>query len=113
MTSKPWSRNARVMVLAPRSGPSSTGLATTTRYGRFIEPRTIRPVHWLAPIASDRHTVAVPRPQLRTPLARAVVPVAGGIAFFAVVALVLWGVASLVSNNGGATNNLASSVFQP
>ena len=58
--------------------------------------------------------MGVQRPELRTPLARAVVPVAGGIAFFAVVALVLWGVASLVSHNGSsATSNLATNVFQP
>jgi hypothetical protein len=39
MTSNPWSRSARVMVFAPRSCPSSPGLATTTRYGRFtIDP---------------------------------------------------------------------------
>ncbi|HSB86892.1 MAG TPA: hypothetical protein VLD86_11305 [Ilumatobacteraceae bacterium] len=54
------------------------------------------------------------RPQLRSPLARAVLPVAGGIAFFAVLALVLWGIAALVSRNGNtATANLASNVFRP
>ncbi|MEO7370890.1 MAG: hypothetical protein ABI949_17955 [Ilumatobacteraceae bacterium] len=54
------------------------------------------------------------RPQLRSPLARAVAPVAGGIAFFGLIALVLWGIASLVSQNGsGATANLASNVFRP
>jgi hypothetical protein len=43
-----------------------------------------------------------------------VVPVLGGIGFFAVVALILWGVASLVSRNGSsATANLASNVFRP
>ena len=42
------------------------------------------------------------------------VPVLGGIGFFAVLALVLWGIASLVSQNGsGATANLASNVFRP
>lgn len=41
-------------------------------------------------------------------------PVAGGIAFFAVLALVLWGIAALVSRNGNtATANLASNVFRP
>jgi hypothetical protein len=40
--------------------------------------------------------------------------VAGGIAFFAVVALILWGIAALVSRNGSsATANLASNVFRP
>lgn len=58
--------------------------------------------------------MVVRRPQLRTPLARAVVPVLGGIGFFAVLALVLWGIAALVSRNGsGATANLASNVFRP
>ena len=58
--------------------------------------------------------MVVRRPQLRSPLARAVVPVLGGIGFFAVLALVLWGIASLVSQNGsGATANLASTVFRP
>ncbi len=40
------------------------------------------------------------RPELRTPFARAVVPVLAGIAFFGVLALFLWGVASYISNNG-------------
>jgi hypothetical protein len=39
-----------------------------------------------------------PRP-LRSPLARAVVPVLAGIGFFAVLALILYGVAVLVSRN--------------
>jgi hypothetical protein len=40
--------------------------------------------------------------------------VIGGIGFFAVLALVLWGIASLVSQNGSdATANLASNVFRP
>lgn len=38
----------------------------------------------------------------------------GGIGFFGLLALVLWGIASLVSRNGsGATANLASNVFRP
>ena len=42
------------------------------------------------------------------------VPVLGGIGFFGLLALVLWGIASLVSQNGsGATANLASNVFRP
>ena len=58
--------------------------------------------------------MVVRRPQLRSPLARAVAPVLGGIGFFAVLALVLWGIASLVSRNGsGATANLATNVFRP
>ena len=58
--------------------------------------------------------MVVRQPQLRSPLARAVVPVLGGIGFFALVALILWGIASLVSQNGSsATANLASNVFRP
>ena len=38
----------------------------------------------------------------------------GGIGFFGLLALVLWGIASLVSQNGSsATANLASDVFRP
>jgi hypothetical protein len=38
--------------------------------------------------------------QLKSPLARAVVPVLGGIAFFVVLALVLWGIAAWISRGG-------------
>src|SRR5207248_908276 len=38
MTSKPASRRARAMTLAPRSCPSRPGLATTTRYRRAGNP---------------------------------------------------------------------------
>jgi hypothetical protein len=57
--------------------------------------------------------VDVRQPQLRSPLARAVVPVLGGIGFFALVGLILWGIAHLVANGGGSTTNLASNVFRP
>src|SRR5215207_2387178 len=36
MTSMPASRSARAMILAPRSWPSSPGLATTTRILRAV-----------------------------------------------------------------------------
>ncbi len=39
-------------------------------------------------------------PELRTPFSRAVVPVLAGLAFFAVLGLVLWGAAAWVSDNG-------------
>src|SRR5205807_9095464 len=42
MTSKPASRRARAMTLAPRSCPSRPGLATTTRYRRSTAPHTRR-----------------------------------------------------------------------
>lgn len=53
----------------------------------------------------------VRQPQLKSPLARAVVPVAAGIAFFAVLGLALWGVAALISGNTDqVTDNLSPSV---
>lgn len=48
------------------------------------------------------------RPQLRSNLARAVVPVLLGIGFIILVGLMLWGVAALTANNSeDATANLA------
>jgi hypothetical protein len=57
----------------------------------------------------------LPRPRpLRTPLARAVVPVALGIGFFGLLALLLWGVASLLSNGSANTTTLlATKTFTP
>ena len=53
------------------------------------------------------------RPQLRTPLARAVVPVLGGLAFFAVLGLFLWGIAVFISHNNTTTaNSFAPTVFE-
>lgn len=43
------------------------------------------------------------RLQLRSPLARSVVPVLGGLAFFAVLGLFLWGVAAFISRNSEKT----------
>src|SRR5262245_17756132 len=54
-----------------------------------------------------------PRPPKST-LARAVLPVVGGLAFFAVLGLVLWGVAALVSGGGSSVRvNLGDNVFEP
>jgi hypothetical protein len=39
-------------------------------------------------------------PQLRSPLARAVVPVLAGIGFFVVLGLIMWGVAAWLSGSG-------------
>jgi hypothetical protein len=40
--------------------------------------------------------------------------VLGGIGFFAVMGLILWGIAHLIANNGSSTTaNLASNVFRP
>ncbi len=47
------------------------------------------------PDAADRRPV-----QLKSPLARAVVPVLGGVAFFVVLALVMWGIAAWISRGG-------------
>ncbi len=52
------------------------------------------------------------RPRLQSTFARAVVPVAAGIGFFALLALGLWGVAALIaSGEGEATENLSVSYF--
>jgi hypothetical protein len=53
----------------------------------------------------------VRQPQLKSTFARAVVPVAAGIAFFAVLGLALWGVAALSSRNTDqVTSNLSPTV---
>jgi hypothetical protein len=52
------------------------------------------------------------RPQLTTPFARAVVPVAAGLGFFAVLGLALWGVAGLVSGKSGQTSARLTPTFQ-
>lgn len=47
-------------------------------------------------------------PELRSPLARAVVPVLGGVLFFVVLGLVTWGIAAFLSNGSTeTTDNLA------
>ena len=54
------------------------------------------------------------RPHLRTPFARAVVPVAGGIGLFVIIGLLLWGAAALLSNGSAkSTNLLSNKTFQP
>src|SRR5918998_4212130 len=45
MTSIPASRRARATTLAPRSCPSSPGLATTTRIRPLIDPRVAGLLH--------------------------------------------------------------------
>jgi hypothetical protein len=50
---------------------------------------------------------------LRSPLARAVVPVLGGIAFFVVLGLVTWGIAAWISGGGAdVTERLAPTRFE-
>jgi len=49
------------------------------------------------------------RPELRTPLARAVVPVIAGIGFFVVLGLFLWGIAAYISGTDEQSTALAPS----
>ncbi|MFM9226217.1 MAG: hypothetical protein ACKOQ1_06270, partial [Actinomycetota bacterium] len=51
-------------------------------------------------------------PRLRCPLARAVVPVLGGIAFFAVFFLGLWVVATTINDRADPGSRIANSVFE-
>ncbi|CAN5539041.1 hypothetical protein BH10ACT2_BH10ACT2_14910 [soil metagenome] len=51
------------------------------------------------------------RPQLQTNFSRAVVPVLGGLGFFGILGLALWGVAAIIANNhDDTTTHLAPSV---
>lgn len=54
----------------------------------------------------------VQRIELKTPFARAVVPVVAGIGFFGLLGLFLWGVAAL-SSGGESSGLLASRTFSP
>lgn len=51
-------------------------------------------------------------PRLRTPLARAVVPVLGGIAFFILFFAGLWVVASVINSRATPTSSVANKVFE-
>lgn len=53
------------------------------------------------------------RPRLQSTLARAVVPVAAGIGFFALLGLALWGVAALISGDDQSTDLLTTRTFRP
>jgi hypothetical protein len=54
-----------------------------------------------------------PRVELRSPVSRAVVPVVGGLALLAAMALTLWGIAAYLSGDGQeASERLAPSRFQ-
>ncbi len=67
--------------------------------------------------SNSRHTGPVSaatarRPRLRTPLARAVVPVLGGIGVIALIGLFTWGIAAYISAGGAETNErLAPRIF--
>ncbi len=55
----------------------------------------------------------MPLPELRSPLARAVVPVLGGIGVFALLGVVTWGIAVFISAGGAErTESLAPSMYQ-
>lgn len=52
-------------------------------------------------------------PEFRSPLARAVVPVFGGIVLFAAIGAITWGIAAYISDGGPeATDRLAPSTFE-
>lgn len=46
-------------------------------------------------------------PELRSPVARALAPILGGIAFFVVLGLVTWGIAGVLAGQSEPTENLA------
>jgi hypothetical protein len=54
----------------------------------------------------------LPKIELRTPFARAVVPVAAGIGFFVVLGLILFGVAHLIARDPEQVTNLGARRFQ-
>ena len=96
--------------------------------GAFHEPQTLRN-HWtISPTARTKpdaslgvarrnpgHTcqngsvVSAPQlPELRSPFARAVVPVLGGVVFFVLLGLITWGIAAFLSSGDTeTTDNLA------
>jgi hypothetical protein len=57
--------------------------------------------------------MATRTPQLKSTWARAVVPVAAGLAVFAVLGLVLWGIAAVVSDNSSQGGLLSDRTFEP
>jgi hypothetical protein len=60
----------------------------------------------------SRHTGGVPLPELRSPVARAVLPVLGGIAVLAVIAGFTWAIAAYIAGGGSdSSDRLAPSRF--
>lgn len=57
-------------------------------------------------------TWAVRRPELRSPLARAVAPVAAGLGFFTVLGLLMWGIASLMAGEQAQTTTFTPDRLQ-
>src|SRR6476619_7473570 len=67
-------------------------------------------------LASRRHTdrVRAPKlPELRSPLARAVVPVAVGFLFIGLIGLALWGIAAAISGGNQQSGLLSNDTFTP
>ena len=52
------------------------------------------------------------RPELRSPLARAVAPVAAGLGFFTVLGLLMWGIASLMAGEQAQTTTFTPDRLQ-
>ncbi len=75
----------------------STNLKLYATARRFPQPGSPR---------QNDHVVSLPRvPELRSPLARAVVPVGLGLAFFVFLGLVTWAIAAWLSSGGAETTD--------
>jgi hypothetical protein len=88
--------------IAPKASPRGIGSGGGRAVARSRAPRHTGPMR-------------LPRPrQLRSPFARAVVPVGLGLLFFAVLAGLLWLVAAWLSNGNAKTSDrFASKTFTP
>jgi hypothetical protein len=84
----------------------------------FSYDNSVRPLHKKETLRRcgifllTRHTMGVASSRLKSPLARAFVPVGAGIVFFALLFLALWGAASLISRNPESITNLGAQTFR-
>lgn len=81
-----------------------------TLFGSRHEP----PTGWCRDsiLAPSRHTVSVQTSELRSPVARAVLPVVGGVIVLAMIAGFTWAIAAYISRGGADTaERLAPSTF--
>lgn len=62
--------------------------------------------------ASPGRLTDVRQPQFRSPVARALAPVAAGLGFFALLALVMWGIAALMSGEQSQSTTLTPDRLQ-